>query len=212
MPSVVEQAEAVEAAKKKPTTGKRIIPGVALAMIASTIAIEGGYVNHSSDPGGETNMGITKVTARQHAYVGPMRTLPRETAESIYYDSYIVAPGLEPLIALDAPVTEELYDTGVNMGTTKPARWFELSINEQCGTRLAVDGHVRSPVVAAYGACQARLGAARLCVGTLNSLDSKQLAEYERLVRVNPKLRVFLKGWTKNRIGNVDRRKCSEGR
>jgi hypothetical protein len=35
MPSVVEQAEADEAAKKKPTTGKRIIPGVALAMIAA---------------------------------------------------------------------------------------------------------------------------------------------------------------------------------
>lgn len=211
MPSVVEQAEANEAAaKKKP--GKRVIPGVALAMILSTIAIEGGYVNHSSDPGGETNMGVTKVTARQHGYVGPMRTLPRETAEGIYYDSYIVKPGLEPLIAIDAPVTEELYDTGVNMGTTKPARWFEQSINEECGSRLAVDGRVGPGVIAAYKACQARLGAARLCVGTLNSLDAKQRAEYERLVRVNPKLRVFLRGWIANRVGNVDRRKCTEGR
>lgn len=212
MSSVVEQAEANEAAKKKPTPGKRIIPGVALAMIASTIAIEGGYVRNPVDPGGETNMGVTKVTAQANGYHGPMRQLPRETAESIYYNQYIVAPGYEPLIAIDAPVTEELFDTTVNMGASRPSGWFERSINEQCGTRLAVDGHVRSPVVAAYGACQARLGAVRLCVGTLNSLDSKQLAEYERLVRVHPKLRVFLKGWTKNRIGNVDRRKCSEGR
>jgi lysozyme family protein len=212
MPSVVEQAEADEAAKKKPTPGKRIIPGVALAIIASTIALEGGYVRNPSDPGGETNFGITKATAETNGYHGPMRTLPRETAESIYYDQYMVAPGYEPLIPMDAPVTEELFDTTVNMGASRPSKWFEQSINEQCGTRLAVDGHVRSPVVAAYRACQTRLGAARLCVGTLNSLDSKQRAEYERLVRVNPKLRVFLRGWIANRIGNVDRRKCSEGR
>jgi hypothetical protein len=29
----------------------------------------------------------------------------------------------------------------------------------------------------------------------LNKLDAKQKAEYERLVRVNPKLRIFLRGW-----------------
>jgi hypothetical protein len=97
------------------------------------------------------------------------------------------------------------------MGASKPSRWFEQSINEQCGARLAVDGRVGPGVIAAYKSCQTRLGAARLCVGTLNSLDSKQRAEYERLVRVNPKLRVFLRGWIANRVGNVDRRKCSKG-
>lgn len=212
MPSVVEQAEANEAAAKKKTPGKRVIPGVALAMIASTLVYEGGYVRNPVDPGGETNMGITKVTAEHNGYHGPMRQLPRETAESIYYTQYIVAPGYEPLIAVDAPVVEELFDTTVNMGASRPSRWFEQSINEQCGSRIAVDGRVGPGVVAAYKACQPRLGAARLCVGTLNSLDSKQRAEYERLVRVNPKLRVFLRGWIANRVGNVDRRKCSEGR
>jgi lysozyme family protein len=210
MPSVVEQAEAEEA--KKPSPGKRAIPGVFLAIIASTIAIEGGYVRNPSDPGGETNMGVTKVVARQNGYQGPMRTLPREVAESIYYDKYIVEPGYEPLVAIDAPVTEELFDTSVNMGTYRPSKWFQQSTNELCGARLAVDGKVGPAAIAAYKACQPRLGAARLCVGTLNSLDSKQKAEYERLVRVNPKLNVFLKGWLRNRINNVDRRKCSEGR
>jgi hypothetical protein len=70
-------------------------------MIAATIALEGGYVNHPADPGGETNMGITKKVARQNGYVGPMRTLPREIAEGIYYDDYIVAPGYEPLIEIE---------------------------------------------------------------------------------------------------------------
>jgi hypothetical protein len=43
----------------------------------------------------------------------------------------------------------------------------------------------------------------------LNSLDGHQRDEYARLVRVNPKLRVFHKGWVAHRVGNVDRRKCS---
>lgn len=182
---------------------------VVALMIAATIAIEGGYVNHSADPGGETNMGITKVVAVQNGYRGPMRTLPREVAESIYYRQYIVAPGYEPLIAVDAPVTEELFDTTVNMGASRPSRWFQQSIVSLCGTQVPVDGKVGAGTIAAYSACQRRVGPAALCVEMLDSLDAKQRAEYLRLVRVNPRLQPFLRGWLRNRIGNVDRRACS---
>jgi lysozyme family protein len=205
----VQRAIAAEDAGK-PRSGRKAIPAACCAMIAATIAIEGGYVNHPADPGGETNMGVTKVVARKHGYDGPMRTLPREVAESVYYEQYIVAPGLEPLIAIDAPVTEELYDTGVNMGTTKPARWFQQSIGELCGTRIVPDGKVGPGTIAAYAACQQKQGATPMCVSMLNKLDGKQKAEYERLVSVNPKLRVFLRGWIANRVGNVDRRKCGK--
>lgn len=180
-------------------------------MIASVIAVEGGYVNHPADPGGETNMGITKRVAVQSGYTGPMRKLPREVAESIYYRQYIVAPGYEPLIAIDAPVTEELFDTTVNMGAPRPSRWFQQSIGALCGTPVAVDGKIGPAAIAAYSACQRHLGPVRLCVAMLDSLDDRQRAEYERLARVNPKLRVFLRGWIRNRIDNVDRRKCHEG-
>jgi lysozyme family protein len=187
------------------------IGAAALAIIAATIAVEGGWVKNNVDPGGETNMGITKATAEANGYRGPMRTLPRATAESIYYRQYLVAPGYEPLIAIAAPVAAELFDTTVNMGAPRPSRWFEQSINELCRMRLAVDGHVGPSAVAAYRACQPWRGAARLCVDMLNSLDAKQRAEYLRLVAANPKLRAFLKGWLTNRIGNVDRRDCSKG-
>jgi hypothetical protein len=63
--------------------------------------------------------------------------------------------------------------------------------------------------VAAFSACQQRIGATKLCIATLDRLDASQLAEYQRLVRANPKLNVFFRGWTRNRIGNVDRRRCS---
>jgi len=179
-------------------------------MIAGVIAVEGGWVNHSADPGGETNMGITKQVARQSGYSGPMRTLPRPVAESIYYDTYLVRPGFAPLISIDAAVTEELFDTTVNMGPARPSRWFQMELNAVCGARVATDGRVGAPTIAAFRTCQTRLGPAKLCRVMLDRLDSRQRAEYERLVRVNPRLGVFLRGWIAHRIGNVDRRKCGK--
>jgi lysozyme family protein len=189
-------------------TKSRQIGAAALTIIGAAIALEGGYVNHKADPGGETNMGITVQVARENGYTGPMRTLPRDVAESIYYDRYLVAPGLAPLISIDAAVTEELFDTAVNMGPPRPSRWFQDGINALCGTRLAVDGQIGARTIAAYSACQKEAGAVKLCGRMLDRLDGKQRAEYDRLVRVNPSLKAFHKGWIAHRIGNVDRRKC----
>lgn len=166
-------------------------------------------MNHPADPGGETHMGITKATAVQNGYTGPMRTLRRSVAESIYYRQYLVQPGYAALVPIDAAVTEELFDTTVNMGPARPSTWFQQSINVLCNAKLATDGRVGPGTIAAYRACQGALGASNLCVATLNNLDAAQGNEYARLVRVNPKLKVFYKGWVAHRIGNVDRRKCS---
>lgn len=191
--------------------GKKTIGGAALALIAGVIAVEGGYVNHRADPGGETNMGITKRVAVASGYRGPMRRLPRGVAEQIYFDRYIVAPGYAPLVEIDAAVTEELFDTTVNMGASRPSRWFQRSINALCGGRLAVDGRVGPGTIGAFSSCRTRLGAPKLCVAMLDSLDASQRAEYFRLVRINSRLRVFLRGWLNHRVGNVDRRKCAGG-
>jgi lysozyme family protein len=184
------------------------IGGVAAAIIAATVALEGGWVNNPADPGGETNLGITKRVAVDHGYTGPMRSLPRGVAESIYYETYLVKPGYAPLIDVDAAVTEELFDTTVNMGAPRPSRWFQQSINMLCDSRLAEDGKVGPGTIAAYVACQSKVGSTPLCEAMLEQLDRRQLAEYDRLVRVNPKLRAFYKGWIAHRIGNVDRGKC----
>ena len=183
---------------------------VALAIIGAAIALEGGYVNHKNDPGGETNMGVTMQVARDNGYTGPMRTLPREVAESIYYKRYLVAPGLEPLIALDAAVTEELFDTTVNMGPARPSRWFQQGLNDLCGARVAVDGKIGKQTIGTFANCQQQLGAVALCVRMLDSLDARQKAEYARLVQVNRNLGVFHKGWIAHRIGNVSRAKCGK--
>lgn len=187
---------------------KNRLPKVVAALIAGVIAIEGGYIAHRNDPGGETNMGITKQVAVQNGYTGPMRKLPREVAESIYFKNYLVKPGYVPLIDVDAAVTEELFDTTVNMGAQRPSSWFQASINALCGTTLKVDGVVGAGTIDAYKACQVKLGPVKLCREMLDALDGRQKAEYDRLVRVNPKLGVFHKGWVAHRIGNVSRSKC----
>lgn len=180
-----------------------------VSIIAATVALEGGYVNNAADPGGETNMGVTKRVAVAAGYTGPMRALPREVAQSIYYDGYLVRPGYLPLVPIDAAVTEELFDTTVNMGPARPGRFFQASINAVCGTRLAIDGQVGAATIAAYRSCQGSVGAATLCVTMLDRLDGMQRAEYGRLVGVNSRLKIFYRGWIAKRIGNVDRAKCA---
>lgn len=184
------------------------LTAIVAAMIAGTVALEGGYVNHPSDPGGETNKGITKRVAAAHGYTGPMRKLPDDVVHGIYYDSYIVAPGYLPLVSIDAAVTAEVFDTAVNMGPAKSSRFFQASINDVCGSGLAIDGRVGPGTVAAFRTCQQQLGATALCLTMLDRLDARQRAEYDRLVRASARYQVFYRGWIAHRIGNVDRRKC----
>lgn len=183
-----------------------LLAPAALQIIEPTIAIEGGHVNHPNDPGGETNKGITKKVAVAHGYTGPMKTLPHDVAVSIYYQSYLVEPGYVPLISLDPAVTTELFDTTVNMGPARPGRFFQQSLNEICpALKLKVDGKVGPASVAGFARCQRTL----LCQAMLPRLDAKQLAEYDRLVRANAKLKVFYRGWVNHRIGNVSLEKCA---
>lgn len=187
---------------------KRGLGASIVAMIAGVIAVEGGWVNHPSDPGGETNMGITKTVAVEEGYRGSMRALPREVAESIYYRRYLVAPGFAPLAEIDPAVTEELFDTAVNMGPSRPSRWFQQSLNTLGGYRLTVDGKVGARTVAAFQGYQVKAGRTVACLKMLDALDGRQRAEYDRLVRVNRSLKVFHRGWINHRVGNVDRKKC----
>ena len=180
-------------------------------ILAAIFAVEGGYVNDPKDPGGETNYGITKQVAREHGYSGPMRSLPKDKAGEIYVETYIKKPGFMPLVEIEPAVAEELVDTGVNMGPARPSRWFHQSLNEVCASGIAEDGKVGPGTISAYRSCQLRMGGRSLCIRVLDRLDAKQSAEYDRLVRNNPTLNRFLRGWKNNRVGNVPRDSCGRG-
>ena len=83
---------------------------------------EGGYSNHSKDPGGETNWGVTIAVARQHGYTGPMKDLPVETAKDIYKKMYWDAVKAEELPPVLRYAT---FDAAVNSGVTQAVRWLQ---------------------------------------------------------------------------------------
>lgn len=85
-------------------------------LIDGVIGREGRYSNNPADTGGETMWGITIATARSNGYKGPMRSMPRETAASIYRAQYVVAPGYAAIIPISAIIAEKLVDIGVNCG------------------------------------------------------------------------------------------------
>ena len=203
----VQAAEAEQVKKNNAKLKKG--GGIAImAMIVATLVNEGGYVFHKADPGGETNLGITKKVAVQAGYTAPMKQLPKEVAVSIYYQQFIVESGYEKLVDANAPVVAELFDTAVNMGPARPNRFLQKSLNQVCRINLPVTGKMNLDVQISFENCSQSIGPINFCLQMLDALDAQQKAEYDRLVRVNPKLKVFYRGWTSHRINNVPRSSC----
>ena len=208
-----------DAAARAGWASKGAIAAAVAVILAGVYAAEGGYVNDARDPGGATSYGVTEQVARDYGYRGDMRRFPQHCdgpaticADAVYVRSYIAAPGYMPLVDIDPAVAGELIDTAVNMGPRRPNRWYRLTMNALGEARLPDSAASLGPVdVAAYRMLQTKLGVIPACAATLDALDARQAAEYRRLAAANPKLRAFLKGWLRNRIGNVDRRSCGKG-
>lgn len=85
---------------------------------------EGGYSNHSSDPGGETNYGITVAVARSAGYQGPMRNIPMDLVRQIYRRDYWEKAKCDHL-----PDSVRLihFDSAVNSGVTRASRWLQTA-------------------------------------------------------------------------------------
>jgi lysozyme family protein len=83
---------------------------------------EGGYVNHPSDPGGETNWGVTIKVARANGYTGPMRDLPVSVAKDIYRKDYWI-----PIRAEELPpkLRYAAFDAAVNSGVRQSVIWLQ---------------------------------------------------------------------------------------
>lgn len=187
------------------------ISGAAAAIIAALFTLEGGYVNHPSDPGGETNYGITKNVAVANGYYGSMKELPKEYAWSIYYNQYIRDPGYEPMEKHSPAVLEELVDTAVNAGVSRSSRWFQQSLNSLSRggkdyKMTVVDGKVGSSTIAAYRALSMKRGKVQSCEMIIKLMDAQQANHYMSLTKLSD----FTPGWVAHRIGNVDLKRCAE--
>lgn len=207
---------------RKSTRANRIAAALGITATAATgvIAVldhlganEGGHVNHPSDPGGETNHGITKRVAVKSGYKGDMRLLPKELAEDIYVTNYIQKPGFVPLVRLEWGVGAEAVDTGVNMGPRWPSCWLQRSLNAlnrrgKDWSDIKVDCRVGPATVAAFEAFQSKRGKRDACKVIVRYLDAFQGVRYIELAERNPKLEDFTFGWGRTRLGNIDLSQC----
>lgn len=87
---------------------------------------EGGYVNHPKDPGGETNLGVTKRVYEEWGGTKDMKDLTFEDVAPIYKKNY-----WDRVKGDDLPSGLDLcvFDFGVNAGTGRAAKYLQNMID-----------------------------------------------------------------------------------
>ena len=143
---------------------------------------EGGYVNHPSDPGGETNFGITKSTARSYGYHGSMRTIPMTVVEKIYKSQYWDAMSCENF---DFALAYQLFDAAVNHGLLNARKILQRTI------KVKDDGIIGAVSLAA-----------------IRQLDTDDLVQMFNAERISFYTRIstfptFGRGWMNRMVDNL---------
>ena len=87
---------------------------------------EGGYVNHPKDPGGETNLGVTKRVYEDFGGTKDMKELTKEDVEPIYKKNY-----WDRVKGDDLPEGLDLciFDFAVNAGPGRAAKFIQRLVN-----------------------------------------------------------------------------------
>ncbi|WP_449396494.1 glycoside hydrolase family 108 protein [Devosia riboflavina] len=149
---------------------------------------EGGYVDHPSDPGGATNMGITRKTLARWRKISPWTDLPKSSVASLKRDEAALiyrANYWNPSRAGDMPagVDLALFDFAVNSGPDRAVRTLQAALG------VAADGEVGPVTLAALRAADL----ARL----VNDFCDRRLAFLKGLST----FAVFGRGWTRRVAG-----------
>lgn len=122
--------------------------------LAEVLKHECGYVNHPKDPGGETNMGITK-----RSYPGEdIKGMTRARAAEIYRrDFWNVVRGDDLPAGLDLVA----FDAAVNSGASRGAKWLQGAVGAKAdgavGPATIAAAKAANPTKAAIAATDARL-------------------------------------------------------
>ena len=141
---------------------------------------EGGYVNHPKDPGGETNLGVTKRVYEEHGGTKDMKELTVEDVAPIYKKGY-----WDKMKGDDLPSCLDLFvfDFGVNAGPGRAAKFLQKMI----GT--TVDGGIGPMTLAKVNEYVDSNGLEE----SIKQYQSARQEYYENLSTFN----TFGKGWTR---------------
>jgi lysozyme family protein len=138
---------------------------------------EGGYVNDPVDPGGETNMGISK-----RAYPDlDIKGLTKQSVREIYYKDYWLK-GKCPQVPDELRLI--FFDMVVNMGKSRAVKILQKSVSAK-GIKTTVDGGIGPQTIS----------------NTLKSgleperLRSYRVKYYADLVNRKPSLEKYWFGW-----------------
>jgi lysozyme family protein len=153
-------------------------------MIDGIIEREGGYVDHSADRGGATNMGVTQSTLA--AYRGhpvskdDVKNLTKQEVRQIYYDKYWVKSGFGQL-NLATLVEELLLDSAVHHGVAGATKLLQKAVAVKAD---GVIGPVTRTVVNSMAPDKL---AAALC--------AERVAKFGRIITNDHSQAVFAAGW-----------------
>lgn len=161
--------------------------------IKHTLFFEGEYSNHRLDRGGSTMYGITEKVARENGYNGDMKDLPLSKARNIYFVNYWQPLRLNEMYSQE--VANELFDTAVNMGVRTSGKFLQESINMLDNADLKIDGIIgpktMQSVLIFLNKSEHNAKALYKC------LNGLQFCKYKKIIMLNPKQKVFFKGWLK---------------
>ena len=112
---------------------------------------EGGYVNHPKDPGGETNLGVTKRVYEEFGGEKEMKDLTKEDVEPIYKKNY-----WDRVKGDDLPEGLDLciFDFAVNAGPGRAAKFIQRLVGTTVdggigpNTLKCIDDYVKENSVA----------------------------------------------------------------
>jgi len=138
---------------------------------------EGGYVFHPADPGGETNMGISK---RSYPDLD-IKNLTVAMAKEIYFKDFWKKLMCEEI--KDDYIALHLFDFAVNTGRGRAVKKLQSLLNTK------VDGIMGPHTLS----CINR--AAKSALGI--QYRRERIKYYSNLAKRHPELNVFLNGWIK---------------
>lgn len=148
---------------------------------------EGGYVNHPKDPGGETNLGVTKRVYIEHGGTKDMKELTVEDVAPIYKKGY-----WDKMKGDDLPGGLDLcvFDFGVNAGPGRSAKYLQTMI----GT--VADGGIGPNTLKAVEAYVSEHGINK----SIENFQEARQGYYEKLSTFE----TFGRGWTRRVTETTD--------
>jgi lysozyme family protein len=145
-----------------------------------------------------TRYGISEPVARAFGYKGDMRDLPKDIADAIYKKEYWDKMHLDEVSKLSYPIAFELFEAGVNLGTSVAVKFLQRALNLFREKSLTVDGILGNQTIHAL---QYAKGISLIDTEILlRIINSQQCVYYMEIAEVYLHKRKFFEGWVKHRV------------